>query len=365
MDILEQVSAAQRFAAERTAREKAERQVARRLEQERRSKARAELRRLAEQARREQEQLAEEAKSVQVEAVPPVEAEADRGQRANNRMTWRIGGTVTAIVATVLSIYVITRGSDLRGKLDRCNSKDVVSVRVMYSGISGTETVVFDFRDGGSPSARRIDPVHLLMQFANELDLYSVRRVVLARNGQHRFYISSVDLRPLADSYAGGGVLWAFNNLPANVRRMDGTRAFGEWTGGLLGVLKEQAEDVNQFIDEWIGDSSVGGSYMTQPDDDSMIRSRVRQTLQEMEDNVPQTLQEMEGNLPDTMADMEARMMKDAAKYGLSPSDVRSQLRDIEAGARKHIRGMEDDVRAHIRGLEDEVVDSLRKSRRQ
>jgi hypothetical protein len=264
----------------------------------------------------------------------------------------------------VLSIYIITRGSDLRAKLDRCDSKDVVAVRVNYSGIFDTQTVIFDLRDGGSPSARGIDPVHLLMQFASKLDLYSTRRIVLARNGQHRFCVSSDDMRPLADSYANGGVLWAFDNLPARVRRMDGTRAFGEWTGGWLGVLKEQTEDLAQFINEWIGDSYVPGSQLTRRDDDSTIRSHVRETISEMDKNVPNTLQEMEDNIPDIMADMEASMMKDAAKYGLSPSDIREQMREIEAGARGQIRESEDDVRAQIRGMEDEVVDSLQESRR-
>jgi hypothetical protein len=98
------------------------------------------------------------------------------------------------------------------------------------------------------------------MQFADKLDLTAIRRVQLARNGRSRFYISGSDLRRLADSYAGGGRLWAFNNLPASVRRMDGTRAFDEWSGGFLGVLKEQTEDLNDFITEWTSYGDVGYS---------------------------------------------------------------------------------------------------------
>ena len=89
-----------------------------------------------------------------------------------------------------MTIYWVSRGSDLPSQLDRCDSKDVVNVRVSYADIFGTDTVVFDLRDSGSTGARWIDPVHLLMQFAGKLDLYSVHRIVLARN--HRLQRDSV-----------------------------------------------------------------------------------------------------------------------------------------------------------------------------
>ena len=247
---------------------------------------------------------------IQFEAASSVEANTNRERRANKHISWRSGGTIVAITAIGLTIYWVSRGSDLRSQLDRCDSKDVVNVRVSYADIFGTETVVFDLRDSSSAGVRRIDPVHLLMQFAGKLDLYSVHRIVLARNGHRRFYISGTDLRPLADSYAGGGVLWAFNNLPANVRRMDGTRAFDEWTGGWLGVLKEQTEDVNEFIGEWIGDRPAGNFSMTPSDTHSMIHSQVRdRRFETWKCTVPETLQTMEHSLPDTVAQVQALMI--------------------------------------------------------
>jgi len=95
--------------------------------------------------------------------------------------------------------------------------------------------------------------VHLFFEFAEELDLYHVRRVVLARNGTRRFYINSSDLRPLVSSYSGGGRIWAFNHLPESVRTMSGQRAYTVWSGGWLGVLQAQTEDLNDFIESWTG----------------------------------------------------------------------------------------------------------------
>lgn len=93
-------------------------------------------------------------------------------------------------------------------------------------------------------------------------------------------------------------------------------------------------------------------------------RDDVRQTLREMEAEVPNTLREMERNLPSTMADLERGMMKDANKFGLSQSEVQSQLREIENGARQQIRGMESEVKQQIRGMEDDVMRELQRIER-
>ena len=145
------------------------------------------------------------------------------------------------------------RNSALRDKLKSCATHGVVNADVYYGGTIGTDVVVFDLLDGGTSDARRIDPVHLFLQFARELDLTSVNRVILARNGREVFSIDASDLRPLADSYDGGGRVWAFNHLPERVRTRNGERAYSEWTGGWLGVLQKQSEDLNDFIKTWTG----------------------------------------------------------------------------------------------------------------
>ena len=39
--------------------------------------------------------------------------------------------------------------------------------------------------------------------------------------------------------------------LPENVFKMDGTAAFGTWTGGWLGVVGKQMEDFSEFHKQW------------------------------------------------------------------------------------------------------------------
>lgn len=118
------------------------------------------------------------------------------GRTRSPQPTLRIIGGVACVIIVVAAYFWI-RDSGLRQSLQSCESYGTVNAKVSYQGILFSDSVVFDLRDGGSPSARRIDPVHLLLEFSSKLDLHSVRQVVLAHNGRHVFYIESSDLRPL------------------------------------------------------------------------------------------------------------------------------------------------------------------------
>jgi len=84
-------------------------------------------------------------------------------KRPNRRAV--IGAVLVAIAFFVPLPFGYSwfRNSGLRSKLDACESSGVIRANVSYEGLISTEGVVFDVLDGGSSSARRIDPVHLLL----------------------------------------------------------------------------------------------------------------------------------------------------------------------------------------------------------
>jgi len=213
-----------------------------------RERQRAHTAKLVAEEKVELEQRAAEARSQELKAKSTT-ATAPTGVGNGGTILSFGGGAVC--IAVIVVFYLSFRNSDLRSKINQCESFKIVNASVSYEGFVGSDIVVFDLRDGSKSGARRIDPVHLLMQFADKIDLYEVDRVILARNGQQRFYLQSKDLRPLVNSYAGGGRIWAFKNLPASIYRMSGSRPFGEWTGGWLGVLQKQSEDLNDFLTAW------------------------------------------------------------------------------------------------------------------
>ena len=226
---------------------------------------------LEQQARAEErrQQMASPPSSVETSGeLPQPQPVSPQAVGPKNNITrsilFGVGGIIFLCLAIATAIYSFNSDSgagvtdlvqshELRTKLKTCPSNDTVEVDVYYEGLVSTKVVVFDLLDGSSAGARRIDPIHLLFEFSDELDLYSVEKVILARNGDQKFYIPSSKLRRLTESYVNGGEPWAFNHLPESVRSMSGAEVYGEWTGGVLGVLKEQTEDLNDFIEEWTG----------------------------------------------------------------------------------------------------------------
>lgn len=164
------------------------------------------------------------------------------------------GLPLTAVMAVVggfaLSHF---RSAELAAIVDRCPSSRGVDLRVSYDGLFAKDVVICDLRGVRGDDVRRVDLIHLFLQFGHRLDTTSVRAVILARDGRPIFRISSAELRELTDEYTYGNPLWSINNLPSRVRRPDGTRPFSLPEGGWLYVLKEQTEQVNRFIADWSG----------------------------------------------------------------------------------------------------------------
>lgn len=95
-----------------------------------------------------------------------------------------------------------------------------------------------------------------------------------------------------------------------------------------------------------------------------ITRSDIRDVLGDMESRVPQVLRDTESRLPQVTADIEREMLKNAHKYGLSASDIRAQMNDLERQSREQIRGMDDDVRREIRAMEEPIWNDLRRIER-
>lgn len=112
------------------------------------------------------------------------------------------------------------------------------------------DSIVFDIWavDGGNSAAGTIGG---LIEFADALSDREFREVVLAYRGQARFILEGRHFKTIGREAAYQNPVYTVRTLPEKLRTPDGRRAYGSWTGGMLGVLSQQMDDVNAFARDW------------------------------------------------------------------------------------------------------------------
>ena len=158
------------------------------------------------------------------------------------------------VILVCVTTFIVLRNSGLRAKLSECSSRHGINVCVYYDNYISTSDVAFDLQGvEEGVSVRRVDLVHLLFQFSQLLDKGSTKRLIIARSGQKFLYLGLTDMVELANEYTYGNPVWSFHHLPERLKTMSGKNAYPTWDGGWLGVMKEQSEDLNKFISDWVG----------------------------------------------------------------------------------------------------------------
>jgi hypothetical protein len=111
-------------------------------------------------------------------------------------------------------------------------------------------SVVFDLRDISAQTSM-LDVSRVLLQFAASRKDSEYERVTLSFRGEPKFLMKGDYFRTLGAEYGPQNPIYTLRTMPEHMYRMDGTQAFGTWTGGLLGVLGKQMEDFNELHKQW------------------------------------------------------------------------------------------------------------------
>ncbi|MFW8564861.1 hypothetical protein [Orrella sp. 11846] len=125
-----------------------------------------------------------------------------------------------------------------------------VDVVAYHQWLVNPTTVVFDIREVGGNNSM-LDVTRVLLTFASEMKDRSLSRVVLAFKGDQRFYMEGDYFKTLGQEYGIQNPNYTINNMPSNIKNLDGTSAFSTWRGGFLGVLEKQLKDFNEFHEKW------------------------------------------------------------------------------------------------------------------
>ena len=125
-----------------------------------------------------------------------------------------------------------------------------IGVFVHYEWFVNPDVLVFDLRNVSGNNSEA-DVLRSLLQYAQAMQRHAFNTVILAYKGDARFMLKGAYFKQLGVEFSYQNPIYTLRTLPEHVYNLDGSPAYGEWTGGLLGVVGHQMEDLNAFGRKW------------------------------------------------------------------------------------------------------------------
>lgn len=119
-----------------------------------------------------------------------------------------------------------------------------------YKNFVFLNTLIFNLKDV-SFSKSSADVFRVLLQVASALKDKKFETIVLTFRGNPKFILHGDYFERLGNEYEIQNPIYMMRTFPENLYDLNGYHAYGEWTGGMLGVVNRQLEDLNDFHDKW------------------------------------------------------------------------------------------------------------------
>ncbi len=134
-----------------------------------------------------------------------------------------------------------------------------ISVLLHFEWFVNPNVIVFDIREVKSDKSP-MDVSRVLLQLSETLKDNNYKKVILSFKGGSKFMLEGDFFKETGMEYGIQNPVYTLRSLPQNVYNLDGTKAFPTWTGGLIGVLGKQMEDLTEFHKQWYINELVSGS---------------------------------------------------------------------------------------------------------
>lgn len=165
------------------------------------------------------------------------------------RAGW-LGAAICAVALTVVGWNYASAHRPVAERLAKDPRNEKVSLWAYHQYGLVPGTLVIDLRRLNGDVAS-IDVMRVLLQSAEAHKDAKFDQVILAYRGSGKFYLEGEYYQSLGKEYGTQNPAYTLRTFPENVRNLDGTPAYGTWTGGMLGVLGKQMEDLAEFSKAW------------------------------------------------------------------------------------------------------------------
>lgn len=161
--------------------------------------------------------------------------------------------SASILLACVVFVYIfnyVELFMPLKKVIDSDDRNNGIDIQAHYSLYIIPSVLVLDVRNiQGDKSAS--DVFRILLQFSESMDNKSFDVIELASKGVTKFVLKGDYFKQIGSEYSEQNPVYTMRTFPENVFKVNGDKAFSSWSGGVLGVLKNQMEDFVEFHKQW------------------------------------------------------------------------------------------------------------------
>ncbi len=125
-----------------------------------------------------------------------------------------------------------------------------IEINTHYQNYISPSILIYDLKNISGNNSKA-DVFRILLQYAEQMKENKFEKVILSFKGKPKFIIDGTYFQKLGEEYSFQNPVYTMNHFAENVYDLNGTAAFGTWTGGWLGVAGKQIEDFGKVHDQW------------------------------------------------------------------------------------------------------------------
>ena len=160
-----------------------------------------------------------------------------------------LGGLVIMIGTNVLRVQMPAQ--------EALRNTDEITVGAYYRFGVMPDAIVFDLWHVGDEASGALI-LGRFFQFAEEMKDREFREVRLAHKGKTKFVLDGDDFQDIGKQLSWQNPMYLIRTFPERLKTTEGRQAYDTWTGGMIGVLNAQMEDVNEMTHEWYLKDMIG-----------------------------------------------------------------------------------------------------------
>lgn len=135
-------------------------------------------------------------------------------------------------------------------KINSDSRNSGIKFELHYKNYISTSTLIYNLQSISGDKSKS-DVFRVFLQTTAALKDKKFETIELDYNGTPKFTLKGDYFSDLGNDYDTQNPVYTIRTFPSHLYNLTGQAAYGEWTGGLLGVLGKQMDDFNDFNEKW------------------------------------------------------------------------------------------------------------------